>query len=54
MLAYTTGLDSFKGLVKENARINAELEVAQTREFAQQQLDEVQAQGIRDAQQNPM
>lgn len=54
MLAYTTGLDSFKGIIKENARISEELDVMQTREVAQQQLEETKVQGIKDAQQNPM
>ena len=50
-IAYTTGLDSWKGLIKENARTNAELDLAKTQEFAKQQLEETQVRGLQNAQQ---
>ena len=54
ILAYTTGLDSWKDIIKENARTDAELELAKTREFANQQLDETKARGLMNAQQGAM
>lgn len=54
IIAYTTGLDSFKDIIKENARTDAELELAKTREFANQQLDETKARGLMNAQQGVM
>ena len=54
IIAYTTGLDSFKDIIKENARTDAELELAKTREFANQQLDETKARGLMNAQQGAM
>ena len=54
ILAYTTGLDSWPDIIKENARTNAELEMRQSQEFAQQQLEETQVRGIANAQQSAM
>ena len=54
IIAYTTGLDSWQDIIKENARTNAELEMRQTQEFAQQQLEETQVRGIQNAQQSVM
>ena len=54
IIAYTTGLDSWPDIVKENARTNAELEMRQTQEFAQQQLEETQVRGLQNAQQGTM
>lgn len=51
IIAYTTGLDSWPDIIKENARTNAELEMRQTAEFAQQQLEETQVRGLQNAQQ---
>ena len=54
IIAYTTGLDNWPDIVKENARTNAELEMRQTQEFAQQQLEETQVRGLQNAQQSTM
>lgn len=54
ILAYTTGLDSWKGILKDNARTHAELEARMTGEQAQQQLEEAQVRGIQNAQQGVM
>lgn len=54
ILAYTTGLDSFKDIIKDNARTNAELDMRRTAEFAQQQLEETQVRGIMNAQQSAL
>lgn len=54
ILAYTTGLDSWKDIIKENARANAEIDLAKTREFAQQQVEETQVQGMLNAKQGVM
>lgn len=54
IIAYTTGLDSWQDIIKENARTNAELEMRQTQEFAQQQLEETQVRGLQNAQQSTM
>ena len=51
IIAYTTGLDSWPDIVKENARTNAELDLAKTQEFAKQQLEETQVRGLQNAQQ---
>ena len=53
-VAYTTGLDSWNGLIKENARTTAELDLAKTQEFAKQQLEETQVRGMQNAQQGVM
>ena len=54
ILAYTTGLDSWKDVIKENARTNAELDMRRNAEFAQQQLEETQVRGLMNAQQGAM
>lgn len=54
ILAYTTGLDGWKGILKDNARTHAELEARMTGEQAQQQLEEAQVRGIQNAQQGVM
>lgn len=54
ILAYTTGLDSWKDIIKDNARTNAELDMRKTAEFAQQQLEETQVRGLINAQQGSM
>lgn len=53
-LVYTTGLDAWDGMLQEGARTNAELEQAQSQEFARQQLEETQVRGIQNAEQAPM
>ena len=53
-IAYTTGLDSWKGIIKENARTAAELDLARTQEFAKQQVEETQARGLANAEQGIM
>lgn len=53
-IAYTTGLDSWPGILKENARTNAELDLARSQEFAKQSLEETQVRGIQNAQQGLM
>jgi hypothetical protein len=53
-IAYTTGLDSWQGILKENARTNAELDLARSQEFAKQSLEETQVRGIQNAQQGLM
>lgn len=46
ILMYTTGLDRFNGLFKDNARVSAQLHMAQASETAQQILEEQQAQAL--------
>lgn len=46
IISYTTGLDKFSGLLKDNARVAAQLEMAEASEMAQQSMDEMQARGI--------
>lgn len=53
-IAYTTGLDSWKGILKDGARTTAELELAQRQEFARQSMEETQVRGIQNAQQGIM
>lgn len=53
-LTYSTGLDKFNGLLRQNARVDAELEMKKAGEFAQQQLEETQVRGVNNAQQTPM
>lgn len=53
-LAYTTGLDKVNGILKENARIDAELKQKQAAEFATRVLEEQQVQGVIDAEQGLM
>lgn len=50
ILSYTTGLDRFGGLLKDNARVIAGLQMAQAQEVAQQSMDEMQARGMQQAQ----
>lgn len=50
IISYTTGLDKFNGLLKENARVVAGLDMAQAQEAAQQQMDQMQAAGLQEAQ----
>ena len=54
ILTYTTGLDNWKGILKDNARTHAELEARMVGEQAQQQLEEAQVRGIQNAQQGVM
>jgi len=54
ILAYTTGLDSWKGLIKEQARTYAELDARMTTEAAQQNLEEAQVRSLENAQQGVM
>ena len=53
-IAYTTGLDSWNGLIKEHARTTAELDMARAQEFARQQVEETQARGLANAEQGIM
>lgn len=54
IITYTTGLDSWKDIIQDNARMNAELEMAKKREFAVQQLEETKVRGVMNAQQGVM
>lgn len=51
IIAYTTGLDTWPNILQDNARVSAELELAKSKEFAQQQFEETQVRGLMDAQQ---
>lgn len=53
-IAYTTGLDRFKNILVENARVDEQLNIAQAQEFNQQQMEETQVRGIQNAQQGIM
>ena len=53
-LAYTTGLDKIDGILKENARIDAELKMKKAAETATQILEEQQVRGLANAQQGIM
>ena len=53
-IAYTTGLDKFKGIIKENARTDAEVAARKNAEFGRQQLEETQARGLQNAEQGIM
>lgn len=53
-LAYTTGLDKVDGILKENARIDAELKQKQAAETATQMLEEQQVRGLQNAEQGIM
>ena len=53
-LAYTTGLDKIDGIIKENARVDAELRMRKSAEVATQMLEEQQVRGIANAQQGIM
>lgn len=50
-IAYSTGLDKFDGLLKPNARVDAELEMRKAAETATQMLEESQVRGVNNAQQ---
>ena len=51
IITYATGLDKFPELIKENARVDAELDMRKAAEFSQQQLEETQMRGINNAEQ---
>ena len=51
---YATGLDKFDGILKENARVYAELDMRSVAESATQVLEEQQVRGIANAQQGIM
>lgn len=53
-IAYTTGLDSWKGILKDGARTEAELDLAKKQEFARQSMEETQVRGLQNAQQGVM
>lgn len=53
-LAYTTGLDKIDGILKENARIDAELKQKQAAEVATQMLEEQQVRGLENVKQGAM
>lgn len=53
-LAYSTGLDKIDGILKENARIDAELNMRSAAESATQMVEEQQVRGIQDAEQAVM
>lgn len=50
IIAYTTGLDKFDNLMRENARVDRGLEMAMASETAQQMIEERQAEGLQNAQ----
>lgn len=54
ILVYTTGLDKFDGLLKNNARVSAQLEMQKAVEYANQSMDELQARSIENVQQAPI
>ena len=49
IIAYTTGLDKFDNLLRENARVDRGLEMAMASETAQQMIEERQVEGIQQA-----
>lgn len=51
IITYATGLDKFPALLKNNARVDAELDMRKAAEFSQQQLEETQMRGIDNAEQ---
>lgn len=51
IITYATGLDKFPALLKNNARVDAELDMRKAAEFSQQQLEETQMRGIENAEQ---
>lgn len=53
-LVYSTGLDKIDGILKENARIDAELNMRSAAESATQMVEEQQVRGIQDAEQAVM
>lgn len=53
-LVYATGLDKIDGILKENARVDAEMNMKSAAEMATQLLEEQQARGIENAEQGVM
>lgn len=53
-LVYATGLDKVDGILKENARIDAELTMRSAAETATQMIEEQQVRGLENAQQGVM
>lgn len=53
-LVYATGLDKIDGILKENARIDAELNMKSAAEYATQLVEEQQARGMTNAEQGVM
>lgn len=53
-ITYTTGLDKFDGILKPNARTDAQLSMAKSQEYNQQQLEEEQLRGVINAEQGIM
>lgn len=53
-ITYTTGLDKFDGILKPNARTDAQLSLARAQEINQQQLEEEQVRGLMNAEQGIM
>lgn len=53
-LVYATGLDKIDGILKENARIDAELNMKSAAEYATQLVEEQQARGMANAEQGIM
>lgn len=53
-LIYSTGLDKFDGILQPNARVNAELSMKTEAEYANQELDRQQVEGLMNAQQIAM
>ena len=51
ILTYTTGLDKFDGLLRDNARVAAQLEMQKAVEYANQSMDELQARSLENVQQ---
>ena len=50
IIAYTTGLDKFDNLLRENIRVDRQLEMMSAMETAQQMLEERQMDGLQNAQ----
>ena len=50
IIAYTTGLDKFDNLLRENIRVDRQLEMMSAMETAQQMLEEKQMDGLQNAQ----
>ena len=53
-LVQTTGLDKIDGILRENARVDAELQMRQAAEAATQMMEETQVRGLENAQQGIM
>ena len=53
-ITYCTGLDKFKGILKPNARSDAELQMAKAQEYNRQIMEETQVQGVIRAQQTTL